>query len=301
MHMQAPAYVLLDKMFAKEDSYLEDLEFSGTLHRGADDHHIAAARTSRLSTAVLEGNRFVVTNFGTCAGQFRIFFYTYSKFNSYGASCAMVERAPSDYVVLGLDIIKYSQKTLLLQKLAQERVDRCLDEALNETLPEGSPMPHWIDAGDGGYALFQWAELEVLELLKEFYKRIHRENNDASEASKIHVRAAIHKDKVVVWDTKIGGRQIKKFTGHAINNCARLMAGMIKDHTQQVVCSRPVLDALMMMDQNVSATRLRDVVDKHGNPHEVWNIKIVPVLGTIPIDKELFAEPLLRIYPGSPA
>ncbi len=212
----------------------------------------------------------------------------------------MAEKAPAAYVVLGLDIIKYSQKKLREQKLAQEKVDRCFNEAIREKRPdEDSPMPHWIDAGDGGYALFKWAELEVLETLKEFYRRLNRENATIDDdEQKVLVRSAIHTDQVVVWDTRIAEKDVKKFTGHAINNCARLMAGMIKDHNSQVVSSRPVLDAIMIMDENVSATRLEDIVDKHGIKHEVWNLKIDPVLGVTPIEKELYPEPLLRVYPG---
>jgi hypothetical protein len=37
----------------------------------------------------------------------------------------------------------------------------------------------------------------------------------------------MHKDQVVVWDAEISGRPVKKFTGHAINNCARLWEGEI--------------------------------------------------------------------------
>jgi hypothetical protein len=213
----------------------------------------------------------------------------------------MPEAAPSDYIVLGLDIIKYSQKKLREQKLAQEKIDRWLNEAIRERQPtHRNEPPHWIDAGDGGYALFNWAELEVLEVLKEFYKRLNRENAAfTDENHKVLVRSALHKDSVVVWDTEIAKRPVRKFTGHAINNCARLMAGMIKEHNCQVVCSRPVLDSLMIMDEHASATRLKDTVDKHGINHEVWNLRIDPILGVKPIEKELYPEPTQRVYPGS--
>lgn len=214
----------------------------------------------------------------------------------------MAENHPADFIVLGLDIIKYSEKDMLGQKLSQERVDRCLNEALNAKWKNGL-MPHWVDAGDGGYALFQGSEIDVLEVLQEFYLRIERENRPPAieNKDKVLVRSAIHKDKVIVWDTKIGDRHVKKFTGHAINNCARLMAGMIKDHDCQVVCSRPVLDALMLMDEMVSPTRLKDIKDKHGHSHEVWNLLISPVLGVKPIQKELYPDSLLRPYSGSAA
>ncbi|MCV6596606.1 MAG: hypothetical protein OIF40_05910 [Mangrovicoccus sp.] len=212
----------------------------------------------------------------------------------------MAEMAPADYVVLGLDIIKYSQKILRDQKLAQEKVDRCFNEAVKEKRPEpDAPLPHWVDAGDGGYALFKWAELDVLETLKEFYKRLNRENvNYTEEQHKVLVRSAMHKDQVVVWDTEISSRPVKKFTGHAINNCARLMAGMIKEHDSQVVCSRPVLDAIMVMDENASPTRLKDIKDKHGLEHEVWNLQIGGLLGVKPIKRELHRVPTERVYPG---
>ena len=211
-----------------------------------------------------------------------------------------MEMAPTDFVVLGLDIIKYSQKQLVDQKLSQEKVDRCFNEAVKEKLPEDdAQMPHWIDAGDGGYALFKWAEADVLEVLKEFYKRLNRENrNYTDDNHKVLVRSAIHKDQVVVWEAEIAGRKVNKFTGHAINNCARLMAGMIKEHDSQVVCSRPVLDAIMVMDTNASPTRLRDIKDKHDLNHEVWNLNIEPILGVKPVKRELHPEPPARVYPG---
>lgn len=212
----------------------------------------------------------------------------------------MPEAAPADYVVLGLDIIKYSQKLFRDQKMAQEKIDRCFNEAVREKQPPcRNDLPHWIDAGDGGYALFNWAELEVLEVLKEFYRKLKRENASfTDEKYKVLVRSAIHKDQVIVWDTEIAGKAVKKFTGHAINNCARLLSGMIKEHDCQAVCSRPVLDAIMIMDENVSATRLKDTIDKHGLKHEVWNLRIYPILGVKPIHKELYPEPALRVYPG---
>lgn len=212
----------------------------------------------------------------------------------------MTEEAPADYVVLGLDIIKYSRKKLKEQKLAQEKLDRCFNEAVREKKPIGrQDNPHWIDAGDGGYALFNWAELEVLEVLKDFYRRLNRENSQFTEVDrKVLVRSALHKDKIVVWDTTIANREVRKFTGHAINNCARLMAGMIKEHDCQVVASRPILEGLMAMDDHVSATRLEDITDKHGLKHEVWNLRIEPTLGVKPINKEMNKDPMQRVYLG---
>ncbi|MDX8347389.1 hypothetical protein SLH49_05255 [Cognatiyoonia sp. IB215446] len=212
----------------------------------------------------------------------------------------MAELAPAGYVILGLDIIKYSQKSLRDQKLAQETVDRCFNWAIKEKQPEDDAQaPHWVDAGDGGYALFRWAEVDVLEVLKDFYKRLNRENANITEENyKVLVRAAIHKDQVIVWDAEIAGRQVRKFTGHAINNCARLMSGMIKEHDAQVVCSRSVLDAIMVMDKLASATRLKDIKDKHGIEHEVWNLHVGTLLGVKPIKRELHGEPTMRVYPG---
>ena len=211
----------------------------------------------------------------------------------------MPEQAPAEVIVLGLDIIKYSEKSLLQQKLAQEKVDHCFNGAVKQAKPaDDSPMPYWVDAGDGGFALFKWAEADVLAVLIEFYKRIARENDGKTEdKTKVLVRSAMHKEYVLAWDTEIAGRPINKFTGHAINNCARLMAGMIKDHQSQVICSRPTLDALMSMDMTVSPTRLKDTTDKHGHMHEVWNLRILPFLGVDPVSKELYPEALLRVYP----
>jgi hypothetical protein len=76
------------------------------------------------------------------------------------------------------------------------------------------------------------------------------------------------------------------------------MAGMIKDHDSQVVCSSPVLDAIMVMDENASPTRLIDIKDKHGIDHEVWNLQIGTLLGVKPIKRELYRVPTERVYPG---
>jgi len=212
----------------------------------------------------------------------------------------MPESPPEQYVVLGLDIIQYSRKNLLQQKMAQEKFSHCFNASLKETNPKlFSDPPHWIDAGDGGYALFRHADLHVLEFLKEFYRRLNRENQDiGNENAKLFVRAAMHKEDVIVWDNEMAGKEVRRFTGHAINNCARLMSGMIKDHAAQVVSSRPVLDSIMQIDRNVAPTRLKDIIDKHGNKHEVWNLRIDPILGVNPIAKELHADPLSRVYHG---
>lgn len=211
----------------------------------------------------------------------------------------MKEFPAADFIVLGLDIIKYSEKDLLGQKLAQEKVDRCFNTALELKWPERK-KPFWADAGDGGFALFQGSEHDVLQVLEEFYLRLDRENSLIGDRKdKILVRAAIHKDQVIVWETRIGDKKARKHTGHAINNCARLMGGMIKDHDCQVVCSRPVLDTLMAMDKKVTSTRLKDITDKHGHVHEVWNLQRTG-LGVRPLSHELYEEPAMRVHPKDP-
>ena len=202
------------------------------------------------------------------------------------------EDYPADYIVLGLDVISYSKKDLLGQKLAQEAVDRFLQNSLANKW--AGPVPHWIDAGDGGFVLFQGAELAVLEVLQEIYKLLDRENRKtSSDDDRVFLRAALHKDQIIAWSTEKG---YKKYTGHALNHCARLMAGMAKEHKQQVVCSRPVIERIMALDDTVVATRLRDTKDKHGLAHEAWNISRSPGFGVAPLNHEVHQDPLQRFY-----
>lgn len=210
----------------------------------------------------------------------------------------MSDEEIQDFIVLGLDVVSYSTKILLSQKLAQETVHRCLEAGLASKWKEqdGSmrKKPYWIDAGDGGFALFQGPELLVLKTLQAFYQTLARENREKEDdEKKVFVRAALHKDQVVVWETTSGDR---KYTGHALNNCARLLSGMSKNHREQVVCSRPILDKMMALDETVSAVRLQDITDKHGNMHQVWNVQRSPGLGVCPSNTELHSDPLLRYY-----
>jgi len=199
----------------------------------------------------------------------------------------MVENS-SVYTVLGIDVISYSLKGLEDQVQAQEVLDRCLDSSVRENWKKNIDDVHWIDAGDGGYLLLCGQEHRVLELLHAFQGKIEIDTKKWPEDEKLLFRYAIHSDRVKVWDAALG----TKFTGHAINNCARLLNGMNKEQEGQVVCSGNYFEAIGAFgNTTVISDRLYDVVDKHGITHKVYNLHRVPGFGVTPLPRERHPDP----------
>ncbi|HEY5723181.1 MAG TPA: hypothetical protein VIT45_12745 [Allosphingosinicella sp.] len=194
-----------------------------------------------------------------------------------------------DFIIAGLDITSYALKTLAQQRSAQDRVDRCLQEAVQAHRPKRQ-LPLWLDAGDGGYALFDWGEREVLGLLTDFYARLARVNAEVTPENRVVVRIALHKGQIICWRTKLGS----KYTSTAINDCARLLTGMSRKHESQVVCSGEFFKAISTLDEVAKAVRLRDIEDKHGGQHEVWNLRREPGFGVHPDEPEKHLHPLKR-------
>jgi hypothetical protein len=192
----------------------------------------------------------------------------------------------ADHIVLGLDIKAYSQRSLERQKYSQEVLDRCLDLAFAKPDWTGND-PIWIDGGDGGYVLLEGSEQEALRALQRFYEKLAWENRNTSD-DKIHVRAALHTDKIIRWDARLG----RKYTGNAINNCARLLSGMNRTHDDQVVCSDAFLQKINTLGPDVIVERLQDIGDKHGNKHKVYNIYRMPGFGTTALPSERHPDPL---------
>ena len=195
------------------------------------------------------------------------------------------------YIVLGLDLIGYSKTDLKKQKGAQEQLDRILVTAVKKHWPKGQRHPKWIDAGDGGYMLFVGADEHVLNVAIEISRLLADANEERQKASTLHLRYAIHKDDIYSWDGAFG----PKYTGSAINNCARLLSGMSKDYVGQVVCSEAFRSAISTFKTApVVVQRLHDIKDKHGNSHLVFNLRQDPTFGVTPNKVDVYENPVAR-------
>lgn len=195
-----------------------------------------------------------------------------------------------DFIILGLDIGSYSEKELSEQKAAQEIVDGLLSDAVGALKAENPDPVHWLDAGDGGYALFTWGERDVLEVIDHFFELLGRQNARCEQGRDISVRAALHKGQVIAWSGRLGA----KYTGHPINECARLLSGMDRRHASQVVCSGAFFGAIQTFGESVKHIRLRDIKDKHNRDHAVYNIWREPGFGEVALEGEPHPNPLLR-------
>jgi len=194
------------------------------------------------------------------------------------------------YVVLGIDITRYSDKSLGEQKWAQEVVDRLLHDAINGSPASAASRPEWLDGGDGGYAVFTWSERQVIDLLDDFSEMLERENTRSNNDHRVSVRVALHVGQLIRWTGKLG----LKFTGHTLNDCARLLAGMKRDQIGQVVCSGAFFDAISTYGTTAKTTRLLDTVDKHSHSHRTYNLCRDPGLGVDPPEEDLFPDPFER-------
>jgi hypothetical protein len=197
----------------------------------------------------------------------------------------------SVYTVLGIDVISYSLKDLPDQAQSQEVLDRCLKKAMDEHWKGDTKDVHWIDAGDGGFLLLLGQEHVTLDIVHAVNTYISEDTRNWQDDASVDVRYAIHADRIKVWEASYG----KKFTGHAINNCARLLSGMNKEQKGQVVCSGGFFDSLSSFgDATVDADRLYDVVDKHGITHRVYNIRRSPGFGVVALEREIHPDPTER-------
>lgn len=191
-----------------------------------------------------------------------------------------------DYTVVGVDVVGYTNNTLEHQTNIQLR----LDGFLHESCLEISVNPYWIDLGDGGFFMLNGAPTAALDLIQAATRRIYNDNKDRLDDKKIDVRFACHVGQVMVVDGKLG----KKYIGDAINNCARLMAGMSKKYKNQVVCSGDFRRKIIAFGGApiVNLTRLPDTTDKHGRSHEVWNMQKAPGFGILPETMDFHENPL---------
>lgn len=192
--------------------------------------------------------------------------------------------------IVGIDIAGYSLKPLHAQQGAQLTIDRALSEAHRQNTKRNRPRPAWLDGGDGGYALFEWTSgRDVLEMVKDFCEIIANDNKRLSSDHAVSVRVALHHGQVICWK---GDKNSSRYTSHAINECARFLAGMSRD-PGRVVCSQEFLNKIMAIREIVKSTRLHDVVDKHGQVHRIYNLHQEPGLGLPPRKNELHPNPFV--------
>jgi hypothetical protein len=202
----------------------------------------------------------------------------------------MVENS-SIYTVLGIDVISYSLKSLPDQVQSQDVLDRCLKRAMDEHWEGDLNDVHWIDAGDGGYLLLSGQEHVTLNIVQTLHASIADETRNWANEAAVDIRYAIHSDRIKVWSANFGNR----YTGHAINNCARLLNGMNKEQKGQVVCSGTFFDSIGAFgNPTVTSDRLHDVVDKHGITHRVYNIRRNPGFGVAALEREIHPDPTER-------
>ncbi|HXH31860.1 MAG TPA: hypothetical protein VNJ01_13700 [Bacteriovoracaceae bacterium] len=195
------------------------------------------------------------------------------------------------YYVIGIDVMSYSQKELPDQVHAQNLLDRTLSSALKKS--PSVRLRKWIDGGDGGYLLLSGDAKDITTLIELFLTELATENRVLQDDNRAFVRCAIHHDLIDCRNGELG----EKFTGNAINVCARLLNGMPRT-ANQVVCSAKFRELLTAFNDHVeSITRLRDVVDKHGNSHAMYNLKRNR-LGVDPSPLEVHPDPLERFDEG---
>jgi hypothetical protein len=190
-----------------------------------------------------------------------------------------------DFYIVGIDIAAYSLRALSEQKAAQVLLDQALSIALENRIDKSLKEHRWLDGGDGGYALFEWASgRDVLTFIEVVCEHIKRENATKRDESKVSFRFAIHFGKVLCWKSDSSSR----YTSDAINQCARFLTGMSHD-SGRIICSGIFCEKISGIDSVVLMQRVKDVVDKHDIPHEVYNLQKIPGLG-LPINESDYHE-----------
>ena len=191
-------------------------------------------------------------------------------------------------IVIGLDIEGYTNKPIIQQLKVQKKLEDWVLKASEEAkLSDSGVAPKWIDTGDGGFLIYETDYLKSLTFFEIFYRELDRHNDDVKDEAKILVRAAVHCDDALHWQGKLGVR----YAGNAINVCARILNGMLRSYSNQVVCSGIYMEKIMQGGVAVKGRRMQDYVDKHGVGHDVWNMQKVPGFGVELETDHLHEEP----------
>lgn len=197
----------------------------------------------------------------------------------------------SNFTVIGVDVISYSLRELPDQVQAQNILDRSLETAVGTCWKWERSDVHWIDAGDGGFLLLTGHEHAALDIIDSINSCVAEDIRKWPDTDKVHLRYAIHCDRIRVWDGKFG----RKFTGNALNNCARLLNDMNKEQKGQVICSGDYYKAISAFgNATVNSQRLYDIVDKHGITHSRYNMYRSPGFGVRALEREIHPDPTFR-------
>jgi hypothetical protein len=137
-----------------------------------------------------------------------------------------------DVSVFAFDIVGFTRFDSQGQLRAKSLTDNVLTRVLDE-LGIRAEQRGWADAGDGGYLLISGDSRDALRILNRFVFRITAENADRIPERRVQLRYALHHGLV----HSQGEGEARRLVGDAINNCARLLAGMRKEHVGQAVAS----------------------------------------------------------------
>ena len=179
--------------------------------------------------------------------------------------------------VFGYDIVAYSTRDHHAQKSVVALTSAARSQAKAAT---ADPDPVWCDAGDGGYLIIRGDVRSPMRALDAFVSSVAAQNLVRDPRYRVALRYAIHVGPVEIFEEN-GDRQV---VGDAVNECARLLAGIPKANVGQVVASGGYRDELVMFDpmQAPLFAKLPDTVDKHGRSHPAWNVRKAPIYGIDP-------------------
>jgi hypothetical protein len=182
--------------------------------------------------------------------------------------------------VFAFDIVGYSQRDNAGQLAIKSTTEDVLAKAGSRAADiKDRGWTAWADAGDGGYLLISGDPRQALGVLEEFVRLIDGKNSRRLPEWRIELRYALNYGPVY----GDGQGDARKLVGDAINDCARLLDGMkqYRDPIGRVVASGSYRKRVLAFGQVADAlfTRLRDITDKHGNSHEVWNLYKHPGYG----------------------
>lgn len=189
-----------------------------------------------------------------------------------------------DVSVFAFDVVDYSKRLNADQLDIKSTTEDCLKKAgVKAEQIRNQEWTNWADAGDGGYLLMGGDPRKALEVLEAFVALIERHNKRSLPEYQIELRYALNYGPVYSENGRL--------TGNAINDCARLLDGM-KKYTQptgRVVASGAYKTKVLEFGQVLEGlfTQLSDIADKHGNAHEVWNVRKLPGFGREPAPEDL--------------
>lgn len=192
------------------------------------------------------------------------------------ASCA----ATKFVTIMACDIVGFSKLKSHQARAAKEKVTAFL----RSSSPVETTRAGWADAGDGGYLLLEGGPDAAYRAVRAF---IAANDADAGDPQ-LSFRYALHEGRA----TPLQGYAGTEYQSPAINETERRLSAMSKEHVGQIVISgayRATLEDEVPPDGR-ECLRLRDVADKHGTRHEVWNLVTPEGHGVTPAPEELWRD-----------